>query len=263
MNIGASSSCFYPLETELSLETIASVGIKTTEVFFNSPSELEKPFLKKLLKIKEEHEMDVVAVHPFMSFSEGFNFFSTYYRRFEDSLEYYKKFFEAAAALGARYFVLHGSRGEKLIPDEEYARRLSLFIEEGKSFGVAVTHENVVRYSGEKPQFMLTLKRLLGDDFKMTLDLKQARRAGVSPFDFAEKLSESIVHVHVSDEKPWEACAAPDGTGCFDFLRFFELMGSFGYNGAYMIELYRGDFLDEHHIKRCVDHLSEIAERIL
>lgn len=258
MKVGASSSCFYPLETERALETLASVGVKTTEVFFNSPSELEKPFLKKLCKIREENKMDVVAVHPFMSFSEGFNFFSAYYRRFEDSLEYYKRFFEAAAALGARYFVLHGSRGEKLIPDEEYARRLSLFIEEGKSFGVAVTHENVVRYCGEKPQFMKTLRSLLKSDFKMTLDLKQARRAGVSPFEFAESLGESIVHVHVSDEKPWEACAAPDGTGEFDFLRFFELMKSFGYDGAYMVELYRRDFLDEHHIKRCVDHLESL-----
>ncbi len=258
MNVGASSSCFYPLETELSLEKIASVGIKTTEIFFNSPCELEKPFLKKLCKIREENNVNVVSVHPFMSFSEGFNFFSTYYRRFEDSLEYYKNFFEAAAMLGARYFVLHGARGEKLIPDEEYARRLLLFIEEGKSFGVAVTHENVVRYSGERPEFMLTLKRLLGDDFKMTLDLKQARRTGVSPFEFAQKLGESIVHVHVSDEKPWEACAAPDGTGEFDFPRFFALMKSFGYDGAYMVELYRRDFMDEFHIKRCVDYLKSL-----
>ena len=105
---------------------------------------------------------------------------------------------------------------------------------------------------------MLTLKRLLGDDFKMTLDLKQARRTGVSPFEFAQNLGESIVHVHVSDEKPWEACAAPDGTGEFDFPRFFALMNSFGYDGAYMVELYRRDFMDEFHIKRCVDYLKSL-----
>ena len=256
MNIGASSSCFYPLETELSLEKIASVEIKTTEIFFNSPSELEKPFLKELCKIRDGNNMDIVAVHPFMSFSEGFNFFSPYYRRFEDSLEFYKRFFEAAATLGARYFVLHGSRGEKLITDEEYARRLLLFVEEGERFGVSVTHENVVHYSGESPLFMLFLKEMLGEKFKMTLDLKQARRAGIDPFLFAKTLKESIVHIHVSDEKVGEDCAAPGKDGLFDFSAFFSLMDSLGYDGAYMIELYRHNFSDEHQIKSCVDYLN-------
>ena len=40
MNIGASSSCFYPLETEKSLLLVGKAGIRITEVFFNSPSEL-------------------------------------------------------------------------------------------------------------------------------------------------------------------------------------------------------------------------------
>ncbi len=263
MNIGASSSCFYPLETELSLERLAKAGIRTTEIFFNSPSELENDFLKKLCSLRNEYGMEIVAVHPFMSFSEGFNFFSEYYRRFEDSLEYYKRFFEAAATLGAKYFVLHGAKGERVIPDEEYVRRLSLFIEEGKHFGVAVTHENVVHYAGEKPEFMLRLQSLLGSDFRMTLDLKQARRAGVDPFEFACALGKSIVHVHVSDERQGEKCAAPDGKGNFDFSRFFSLMNSLGYDGAYMVELYRRDFTDEKHIRKCVDYLTETAKRCL
>jgi len=186
MNIGASSSCFYPLETEKALEKVGKVGIKVTEVFFNSPSELNPDFLKKLCAVKERYSMDVTAVHPFMSFSEGYNIFSSYYRRFEDSLEFYKGFFEAAATLGARFFVLHGSRGERTISDSEYAERLLKFIEEGEHFGVSVTHENVVHYAGETPQFMEFLRSQLGEKFKMTLDLKQARRAGVNPFEFVE-----------------------------------------------------------------------------
>ena len=35
INLGISSACFYPLETEASLELIGKNGIKTTEIFFS------------------------------------------------------------------------------------------------------------------------------------------------------------------------------------------------------------------------------------
>lgn len=256
MNIGASSSCFYPLETEKALEKVGKVGIKTTEVFFNSPSELEKPFLKKLLKTKDTYGMDITAVHPFLSFSEGYNIFSAYYRRFEDSLEYYKKFFEAAAALGARYLILHGSRGEKTIPDEEYAERLLKFIEEGEKFGVRVTHENVVLYAGGSPKFMEFLKSQLGEKFAVTLDLKQARRAMFDPFEFIDRLGKSIVHVHVSDCSLDSCCTPPSKNGLYDFSKFFAKMNELGFDGDYIVELYRKDFKDEFELKASVDYLK-------
>ncbi len=261
MNIGASSSCFYPLETEKSLEKVGKVGIKTTEVFFNSPSELEKDFLKKLLKIKETYGMDITAVHPFLSFSEGYNIFSSYYRRFEDSLEYYKKFFEAAETLGARYLILHGSRGEKTIPDEEYAERLLKFIEEGEKFGVRVTHENVVLYAGQSPKFMEFLRSQLGEKFSMTLDLKQARRTMFDPLDFVNRLGKSIVHVHVSDCGPDSYCTPPSKNGLYDFSKFFEKMDEIGFDGDYIVELYRRDFKDEFELKASVDYLKTFEKR--
>ena len=41
MNFGASIACFYPMDTELSLRKIGELGIKNTEIFFNTFSELE------------------------------------------------------------------------------------------------------------------------------------------------------------------------------------------------------------------------------
>lgn len=255
MKIGASSSCFYPLETEKSLERVGSVGINVTEVFFNAPSELKPDFLKKLCDIQKRYSMDVTAVHPFMSFSEGYNLFSSYYRRFEDSLEFYKNYFEAAATLGAKYLVLHGSRGEKTIEDEEYAERLLKLVEEGETFGVFVTHENVVHYSGETPEFMEFLKSRLGEKFRMTLDLKQARRAGLDPFEFIERLKSGIVHVHVSDCSKSEDCLTPSENGLFDFSALFEKLKSVGFDGDCIVELYRSNFKDGHELKSGVDYL--------
>ena len=46
MKAGVSTACLYPMQTEEALETLAKMGIKTLEIFFNAPSELSKPFLR-------------------------------------------------------------------------------------------------------------------------------------------------------------------------------------------------------------------------
>ena len=48
MKLGASTACFYPLETEKALLKVTELGYKYAEVFMNAPSELEEPFLKQL-----------------------------------------------------------------------------------------------------------------------------------------------------------------------------------------------------------------------
>ena len=45
MEIGASSACFYPLETETSFLRIAQLGFSCCEIFFNSESELNPVFV--------------------------------------------------------------------------------------------------------------------------------------------------------------------------------------------------------------------------
>ena len=253
MQIGISSSCFYPLETEKSLVRVGETGAKLTEVFVNSPSELDKSFLKELNLIKNFYGMEIKSLHPFMSFGEGYYIFSDYKRRFTDSLEMYSRFFEATAEIGAKLFVLHGAK-ILVIDKEEYAERLFLLGERAKSFGVSVAHENVVDYVGQDPDFMLYLKNRLSDDFKMVLDLKQARRAKVDPFEFIRKIGENIVHVHVSDFRNGEDCLPP-GEGNFDFTKLFRELN--GYEGSYIIELYTHNFDSDKQIVNGLNYLNE------
>lgn len=243
MRIGMSSSCFYPQETEASLRRIGEAGAKAAEIFFNSPSELQGDLLRELCAIRDYYGMEIVSVHPFMSFAEGFWLFSEYERRFRDSLAFYPRFFEAAQALGAHLFVLHGAKHLKLEPDC-YAERLFLLNEAAKPFGVQVAHENVVFYVGEDPAFMQHLQRQLGRDFAMVLDLKQAYRAGADPFAFIDAAGKHIVHVHISDSDAAHDCLPP-GKGAFPFPRLFRALEDVGYDGKYIIELYRHNFCDE------------------
>ena len=48
MSVGISTACFYPAATEEALRCVAEAGAKVTEVFFNSPSELEPDFLRHI-----------------------------------------------------------------------------------------------------------------------------------------------------------------------------------------------------------------------
>ncbi len=241
LSIGVSTSCYYPLATEESLKKIALPGAKTCEIFFNSFSELDKPFLNELCHIKDEYGIHVPSVHPFFSFAEPYLLFSEYERRFWDTVELYKKYFEAANTLGARILVLHGGKESNAVHEELYFERFAKLLEVGKAFGVMTAQENVVHYRSQSPNFLGRMKKYIGDDFKVVLDIKQAARAGCSPFEFIQLLKNTIVHVHISDSNNQHDCIPP-GEGTFDFARLLAEMNVLGYTGDYIIELYRHSF---------------------
>ena len=48
MRVGASTACFFPLETEKALANVLDLGFATAEIFFNTSSELEDSFVRNL-----------------------------------------------------------------------------------------------------------------------------------------------------------------------------------------------------------------------
>ncbi|MCM1543783.1 MAG: sugar phosphate isomerase/epimerase [Ruminococcus sp.] len=262
MKIGVSSSCFYPLETEKSLVRLGELGVRTAEVFFNAFSELESGYLSELCKIKEHYGMDIVSFHPFMCFAERYNIFSAYRRRFDDSLEMYKRFFNAAATIGAKFYVMHGSKTYMDISREEYAERFDIFRRLGKEFGITVAHENVVDYVGQTPEFMRFLRQSIGDEFKMVLDVKQARRSKVDAFEFVSTMGSSIAHLHLSDFAPNEDCLPPSENGNFDFTRLFAEMKKLDYSGSCIVELYNRNFSDDKQLIDSANYLRRTARSV-
>lgn len=240
---GISTACFYPKLTEDSLAWAGELGFQTVELFFNASCELGGPTLQDLDAIRRSYGMDIVSVHPFTSVAEGSLFFSDYERRVDDGLDLYRRYFEAAAQLGAHLLVLHGGKAVKHLPPEFYAERLARLIEAGHEFGVTVAHENVVHFACESVDYAKKLASLLGDSFRMVLDIKQCVRAGQDPFAFIRELGAHIDHVHVSDHGARGDCLPP-GEGDFDFTRLFRELSGAGYRGASIIELYSNGFTD-------------------
>lgn len=262
MKIGASSSCFYPMETEKSFFHVASHGFKNIEIFLNSPSETDISFIRELKKIRDAYGVFVTSIHPYESFGEGYNFFSNYYRRYVDACENYKRFFLAAAELDAPYVVMHGAKFGAEICDDEYAERFTKLNEIAMSFGCFMAHENVVNFSGERPEFMAKLKQYGKENFKMVLDVKQARKSNIDPIDFINTVGDSIAHVHLSDKTAESDCAPPSPKGEFDFLRLFSSLKDVGYAGKYVIELYSNGFKTIDDLVSSAQYLDKLLNKI-
>ena len=256
MSIGISTACFYPMETEKALLTLAENGIKTAEIFFNTDSELKNEFLSLLLNIKSRYDIKIAAVHPFTSICEPYLFFSEYTRRFYDVLEYYKKYFNAANLLNSKIAVFHGGYKKHHLSEELYVDRLGRLIEEADRQGVILAHENVNLHACADPDFIKMLRmRLPGIRFVM--DVKQAVRAGYKPKDISREMGEAIVHVHLSDHTAGESCLLP-GKGDYDFYSLFECLRNFGYKGDCMVEVYKAAYRSNTELIESARYLDRI-----
>ncbi len=262
VEIGASSACFYPLETEHSFLHIAELGFNHCEIFFNAHSELRPNFIKELKTVKDAYGINVVSLHPYASFGEGYDFFSAYKRRFGDAMDNYKRYFEAANILDAKYIVMHGAARLFDIDMMQYAQRYSVITETANRFGCCVAHENVVNFLSATPNFSSFMKEQLGDSYKMVLDIKQARRAGFEPKEFIDIMKNNIVHVHLSDYNEKMDCIAPCEEGLFDFENLFALLHKAGYNGKYIIELYSNGYERKRDITKSAKYLDAILKKV-
>ncbi len=250
MIIGISSSCFYPMLTEEAFQKACSLGAETAEIFFNCFSELKMPLLKRFIDIKEQYSVSVNSIHPYTSFAEPFTLFGGYRRRTVESVDFYRNYFEAAQALGARAVVLHGGK-PPLTKDKEneYIEAYNMLCEAAEEFGVHAAVEIVVSRMGQSIDFLNMLKKNSDGKFRTVLDIKQCRRAGVSEYDFINKFSSDIIQVHLSDYNSELDCLPP-GKGKYDFKKLFETLKNSGYDDSAVIELYNWGYSDEKQIEK-------------
>lgn len=261
MQIGVSTASLYPLHVEDAFRELAQLGVRTAEVFANAECEARDPILTQICEIRNEYGMCVPSFHPFSSPMESVYLFSTYDRRINEMMEMYRRFFMSMQTLGARIFVLHGAILSSKCTAPHYLEQFRMLSEAGKEFGVTVAQENVSYCMSGRLEFLKMMKCELGDYAKFVLDLKQARRSGENPIDYVEALGENIVHCHLSDANGDKDCL-PIGKGEFDFEGFTRKILSKGFEGAFVVELYRSNYGDFTELKSSVDILSEIADKV-
>ncbi len=268
MDIAISSAVFYPEQTEEALKRAIELGFRKFEIFFNCDYEISGEYVKKLSEILSPVGAEVISVHPYTSLFEGVFFFSEYGRRTEEGLDKYKRFFEGAKALGARFFTFHGDRNiqgikpfeDGLLPTDGQVKSISRLCDAARDAGVELCLENVSWCKSSNFGYLKRMKEALGDKFKFTLDLKQAHRAGVSPYEYMDVFGDGIRNVHVSDSDELHDCLLP-GEGQFDFPQLFKKLSDLSYRGDAVIEIYSTNFDTERQIVQSKKFLEEIIRQ--
>lgn len=239
-SVGISTACLYPLYTEKSLKLYVENGVPCTELFLNTFCEMTPAFVRKYREILRNGETKVVSVHPFTMPFESFLLFSSYRRRFEDGVDFYKRYFSFAAELGAKCVVFHGCSQEQRAPYGLYLERYERLHREAKRFGVKLAQENVNRFMSSEQELLIMMKEQI-KDISFVLDVKQAVRAGLDFWHVLELMGEKIFHLHLSDHTP-EADCLPPGKGEFDFKKLVQKLAVLHISLSPVIELYRENF---------------------
>ncbi len=255
MRIGASTACFYPLETEKALKRLAVAGIKNAEIFFNADCELSGKIFDEIKETVEENGLSILSVHPYTSAVETMSLFGDYPRRFDAMMDTYKKYFEVMSFLRTDVFVLHGALKSAAVSDELYFERYLKLFEEGKKFGITVAQENVSYCKSGSREFIALMKKTLGENCGFVLDVKQALRSGLTAFDILEVLGKSIVHCHLSDYNDEMDCI-PVGKGNFDFGKFKDMLNKINYRGNIILELYKNGYESVDEIKNSIAYME-------
>lgn len=243
MKVGVSTACLYPMETKKAIVSLLENGIDHLEIFFNTISEIQKPYISELKSVIHSYGAQVRSMYPFTSGYEPYLIFTDYVNRYKDSLEFYKNYFTCAQSLGAEILVIHGDRktAETGISDEEYFEKFGELASIGRQYGVTVAQENVNIFRSQYPDFIRKMKAYLGSDASFVFDLKQAVRAGVDLYEMCEAMGDRLVHIHLNDNAPGQDCLLP-GMGEVDYQRLFKILKQNSYNGDFILEVYRRNF---------------------
>lgn len=261
MRLGISTACFYPQPLEEILPVLAGLGVRAAEIFFNTESEFSPRFYERLGAQAKQLGIDIVSVHPYTSLMEGMLLFSDYKRRTEDGMAQYQRYFECAAALGARFLTFHGERdmGPADTPErwarkcEAYRRLCAL----AAACGVTLAQENVAWCRSKQPDYIRALRRDM-PELRYTLDIKQAHRAGQDWRAMLDAMGDRLVNVHINDFSTQQSCMLP-GTGTMDYADFFSRLRALGYDGHTLIEVYRANFGKVEELRDAVRTLSHFV----
>lgn len=262
MRLGISTACLYPMVTEEALDRLLERGFRLFEIFFNTVSELEPGYVEGLRRRLDKAGAEVVSIHPFTSAFEVMLLFSDYSRRTEDGLAFYRRYFETAQRLGAKFLVLHGQRNYQKgrITEEEYLERYWRLYRLGQEYGITVAQENVVQFRSERAAFIQRMREALGEECAFVLDLKQAVRAGEDPMEMCRAMGERLCHLHFNDHLPGQDCLLP-GKGGFSYETLFQYLQEIGYPGKGVIEVYRGNFEKEEELWESLCYLRQIRQK--
>ncbi|MBO4251096.1 MAG: sugar phosphate isomerase/epimerase [Clostridia bacterium] len=257
----STASLFGRFFTEDSTALLSRRGVKCTEIFLESFCEYNEQFGQLIASCKGD--MAIHSVHTLTTQFES-TLYSLNKRAQDDSFAFLESTMQAARAMDAKYFTFHGLARVKRTPYVidfarcgEITRRV---MEVCAKYGVTLAYENVhwayYNYIG----FFSELKKHT-TGLKGTLDIKQARQAGIDANEFINEMGEDIVTVHLSDIDENGKMCLP-GRGVTDFKDLFTRLRDKGFDGAMLLEVYKNDFSELNELFESLAFVDDLASRI-
>ncbi len=257
----STASLFMRHHTEDALEYLSKNGISVAEVFLESYREYNGKF-GELLATKKGNTQ-IHSVHTLTTQFEP-QLYSLNERAKEDSFELLKGTMECAKKIGAKYYTFHGQARFKVNHNTTDYDRVGAITQEIidtiSPYGVTLAYENVHWCGYNHVGFFKEIKsRTKG--LKATLDIKQARQAGISYEDLIKEMGEDIVTVHLSDVNAQGKMCLP-GRGITDFERLFNNLQGVGFDGAMILEVYTDDYKEKEELFSSLDYVNNLTAKI-
>lgn len=256
VKIGVSTASLYPAPTEVALKYLSEQGVRYTELFLNTPSELSDSYLEQLCKIVDSSKIKVQAIHPYTSELESLLFFSDYPRRVEDGLELYRRYFEIGKKLKSKYLIFHGQNLRNPYPSASGFKNMEKLLALAKDYGMNLLQENVARCVSSQPSYICEMKKYFGNEIGFTLDIKQSLRSGLLWEEVLEEMGENLRHVHLSDHDLAHDCLLP-GEGSMDLSSLKRKLEDKNFTGSLLIELYRQNYKNKEDLIRSYRFLEQ------
>lgn len=257
----STASLFGRFVTEDALKFLSDSGVAVAEAFLESYCEY-KPQFGDFLK-ERKGNIEVHSVHTLTTQFEP-QLYSVNERAKKDSFALLEDAMTVAEKIGAKYYTFHGGARFKKTPMIIDFNRVGKITQEiidvCARHKVQLAYENVhwgyYNYSG----FFKELKKhTIG--LKATLDIKQARQSGISCSDFIEDMGSDIVTVHLSDVAENGKMCLP-GRGITDFYDLFSRLKDKGFDGAFLIEVYKNDFNEFSELFRSLEFINNLLVKI-
>ncbi|WP_125152847.1 sugar phosphate isomerase/epimerase family protein [Clostridium rectalis] len=257
--IGLSSASFYPdIYTEDSISLMKKLDFNIGEVFLNTPREYEDDFINKLKYESQRNNFYINSVHAFSSSFEPY-LFDSYKRRKEDMLIPFKKICKAAKNLGAKCYTFHGLRLDK---GKEIRLKSIIDVYDeiiyiALSEGIKLAQENVSWCMSADIYFLEQLLERCKYPINFTFDIKQAYKAKIAPELYLDIMGDKVINFHINDNDSNNMCLLP-GKGNINYVEIYKKLKKIDYNGVYIIEVYRDNYINYKEITEAKRHLEKI-----
>lgn len=261
MKIGISTASLFPEKhSEEAAEIIKELGAETAEIFLSTFYEYRPEFARALAPKIEG--LDINSMHT-MPLNFEANFFNSTRRVRGDGFYWLDQVARSAQALKCPNYTFHGfvRAGGAQSDDMGFiGERFSEAYYFARGYNLSLCIENTANYAFNRPDFFTELKSRCKDVYGV-FDIKQARRSGYPYQMYIEAMKGAIAYVHLSDVTADGKCCLPD-KGIYDFKEIFKRLKGAGFDGNVILEVYRGDFKTFDELKKCMEFLKEIADKV-